>query len=404
MIGMGAGDWDAAFQSLSVREALTYPTTSKDISRLDNIKKNLGKFADAVHRYGITLTGMLPFSSRGVILNFVLAPFFIPLRIIQSIGPEFSEKMRRHLDKDWNQGIKDFYIDLESKKNADLRLDVVGENLRYAAYMYKGIPKNTESGLAGNTEKSGSEKGVLIQNGVFPQSIPREDVFTLQDILIKLTEMGFNSDLNGNFYHTDTGNMFNLIYDTERNEIVICFMGLGNHRSFDISDGKTKQKLRVESYKAAGADWFGGIPPSARQAIEIGKMLKDLTEGTQIKPVMVGHSHGGGLAQAGAVANGIKAIVFNSRPMGAGTRRYIGQSKIATNSQNIVTFSGRGDWLSGIVIVNYLAVIFERLTGIPVPRSVGTGYHLPNLPGESKRKYHVKFYEAMVKLHEMPLS
>lgn len=82
-------------------------------------------------------------------------------------------------------------------------------------------------------------------------------------------------------------------------------------------------------------------------------------------------------------------------------RRYIGQSKVAVNAENIKIFSGRGDWLSGTAFVNSLASIFERLTGIPVPRSVGAGFHLPNLPNQGKFMNHIMFYEEMAMLKNM---
>lgn len=108
------------------------------------------------------------------------------------------------------------------------------------------------------------------------------------------------------------------------------------------------------------------------------------------------------MAQAGACANGIKGIAFNSRPMGAGVRRYIGQSKIAKNAKHITTFSVKGDWLTGIAVINTLGIIFERLTGIAVQRSAGTGYYLPEVSKNSSQSNHVCIYESFTKLKDMP--
>jgi hypothetical protein len=368
----------------------------KDHSKSESMKKNLTKLLDAVHRAGISITGILPFSSRGVILNVALAPIFIPIRMIQSIGTGFRQKMKSHLDRFWNQGIKDFYTDLEAPRNAAKKRAVYEGFSHYSDYMYAGIlPRGNES------------RGVVVPNdleGIKSEDLVRynltdKHVEIINQIQNKLLEMGFEKDAKGNFYDVKTGTSFNLICNGDQKngkapEIVICFMGLGNHNFFEITD-EDKALIQKESLKAAGADWFGGIPPSARQAIEMGKVLKELTEGSGLNPVMVGHSHGGGLAQTGAVANGIKGVAFNSRPMGAGTRRYIGQSKIAKNAESITVFSGKGDWLSGTKVINVLSVIFERLTGIPVPRSVGTGYHLPKLEGAGKLENHVMFKDEM---------
>lgn len=110
--------------------------------------------------------------------------------------------------------------------------------------------------------------------------------------------------------------------------------------------------------------------------------------------MVVGHSHGGGLAQCAAAANDIKGVVFNSRPMGAGIRRYIGQDNVAERAKNITAFSGQGDFLTGIGIVNFLAKGFERLTGIPVPRTIGTGYNLPAAPKKDAVQ-HMAFFDQL---------
>lgn len=352
-------------------------------SKVESLKKNLEKLGNAVHRYGISMTGMLPFSSRGVIFNLVRAPIFIPLRLIQSIGPDFSQKMKAALDKDWNQGIKDFYTDLMAPENKDKKREVHTNFHRYADHVY--------------VKKDEMIQGsVFLSPGVEMASLNQGYQLTITLVMNELQKLGFEVDSDGNFYDTKTGTMFNLVLDRQKepHEIIVSFMGLGNEENLSIEQG-IKDQLSKEGKKAAGADWFGGIPPSARQAIEIGRVLKDLTANSPLVPVMVGHSHGGALAQTGAVANGIKGVAFNSRPMGAGVRRFIGQSKIAENAGKITVFSGKGDWLSANRAINLLSVLFERLTGIPVPRSIGTGYNLPRVEDDD---IHNAFEKAMAEL------
>lgn len=117
--------------------------------------------------------------------------------------------------------------------------------------------------------------------------------------------------------------------------------------------------------------------------MKLGKLLKTYAKEKNLTPVVIGHSHGGGLAQVAAAKNGIKGVVFNPRPMGAGVRRYIGSSKIAENAKQIAVFSAKGDWVSGTRPLNVLAAIFERITGIVMPRSVGVGYILPSVSSSS---------------------
>lgn len=359
--------------------------------------KGLGKFADAVHRTGIVLTGVLPFSSRGIILNLILAPLYIPIRLIQSAcsKAKFTDKMNEYMDRDWNCGIQDFYIDLENPENEALRKQVVEDNFCYSAYMYMGFNR---WGL------EGFENGLLLSSpDANYDSFTDDQKHAAEKIEMKLQKIGFKIDTAGNYYNTETGNMFNLIYDKEKNEIIVCFMGLGNQGSLSISD-QEKEDIGSASVFTAAADWLGAIPAATKEAIKIGAILKKATKGTDLTPVLVGHSHGAGMSQAGAAANGIKGIAFNSRPMGAGTRRYIGQARIAKNAKHITTFSGKGDWLSGNRVLNTLGVVLERLTGIAVQRSVGTGYYLPDAPDQDRNYNHVCVHDLFTKLKEMPDS
>ena len=348
--------------------------------------KNLSKFADAARRFGISVTNLLPFSSRGLVVNLALTP----IRLVQSAMSEkkFMDKMREYVDRDWNAGIQDLYIDLEPSGNSELRKQVVEENFKYAAFMY---PTSVASGMGVNTKREG---GIILPNVDFPN----QDGFKALDD--KLKTLGFKVDDERNYYNLKTGNMLNLVYDKKNNEVVVCFMGLGNEDDLIIDD-KDKAAVGSKNVLAAAEDSMGGISRATLEAIQIGAILKEAFHDTDVTPVLIGHSHGGGLAQAGALANGIKGVVFNSRPLGAGVRRYIGQSKVAKNAENLTAFSGRGDWLSGSRAANTLAVIFERLTGIPVPRTMGTGYHLPDLKDEGMAENHVDFYKAFKKLKDM---
>lgn len=370
----------------------------KEKSCTKKIIKGLSQFADAVHRTGIVLTGILPFSSRGIILNLALAPLLIPIRLIQSAcsKEKFTDKMNEYMDRDWNCGIQDFYIDLESSENQALRKEVVQENFCYFAYMYMGFSHWGS--------KEGAENGLLLSSKSTALALLTDDQKNIvKNIETKFEKIGFKVDKRGNYYNTKTGNMFNLVYDNKKNEIVVCFMGLGNHVNLSITDQESKDISDASIFTAA-ADWLGAIPAATKEAIKIGSILKKATKGSDITPVLVGHSHGAGMSQAGAAANGIKGIAFNSRPMGAGTRRYIGQSRIAKNAKHITTFSGKGDWLSGNRVINTLGIIFERVTGIAVQRSIGTGYYLPDVPSKNANYNHVCIYDIFKKLKNMPDS
>lgn len=417
-----------------------------------NVTKNLEKIGKKIERYGITATGFvpLPFSSRWIVSSLIYSTVKTPITLIRS-GGQGLDKLKTELTKDWDwsKGIQDLYIDLEIK--GDLS-KIYHDNIRYAAYMYKGImdadyhnafidvvknAKQTSSAMVGIFEASSKTKlnqayHLALEkadptvnsyneeggNGILytPQIdnyklVPKQIRKTLIEIADQLKKLGFKVDSTGNFYDTKTGSSFNLIYDNRENEVVVCFMGLGNERFLNISQ-QEKEKINKASILQIVAESVGAIPSSVRQAIKIGKMLKNLFG---ITPVLVGHSHGGALAQAAGGASGIKTVVFNSQPLGAGTRRYIGQDKIEKNADKITVFSVKGDWLSDSKALNYLTAAWERATGMALPRTVGNlTYNIPNvkeieLEDDSiknienlSRWQHGLFYESLNELKKNP--
>ncbi|HEV8053115.1 MAG TPA: hypothetical protein VGP47_11525 [Parachlamydiaceae bacterium] len=390
-------------------DALYGPSSApkKSSETIDAISGALKSVVDSIHQFGIFVTGAAPFSSRGLFFNLAISPIRIPIRLIQSAqSDDFSKTMKEHMNRDFNQGIQDFYIDLEGddSKTVELRTKVLTENMQYSLLMSRN-----ERGV-----QTLSDKPTTIKGSSNEERKKIECLNKIQDRLIN--EMGFKY-FNEYFYHLESGSMFNV--NILENELVFCFPGIGNEeviqneglKAFQIAKGEDpvlddSDLLVLTRILSIGVEHLGGLSFAATQAIELGKMVKEATKESGLTPVMVGHSHGGATAQCAAVANGLKAVVFNSRPMGAGTRRYIGQSTVAENASKITAFSGKDDWLSGNKALNVLSVLFERVTGIPVPRTVGVGYHLPELgesdEGEMKvTPAHIRFQEGMDKLDEM---
>lgn len=335
---------------------------------------------DFGYRAGIVLTGWLPLSTRSILVRLISAPVLIPIRFFQSLGPEFSKKMTTYLVQDWTGGITDFYTKL-GDDNPQLRDKIITKNLRYAAYMYSAFPNQPVQEF-----KTLPNHILIAADEGFPYDLDEKTQSTLIQIKNSLLKMGFKGKFL-NFYHEKTKVCFNLAYDIEKKEAILCFMGLNAEDRFRPKNKNTFFQLM----SMAAFDWLGGHPPASLQAIEIGRKIKEATSGTDITPVMVGHSHGGGIAQVAAAANGLKSVVFNSRPMGAGMRRYIGQSKIANNAKKMIAFSTKGDWLTDVRLLNLIAILFERIIGIVVPRNVGTGYQIPS----SSSDRHEEFYNDM---------
>lgn len=153
-----------------------------------------------------------------------------------------------------------------------------------------------------------------------------------------------------------------------------------------------KNQLDKASKYAAISEVFGQIPTSIPQAIEIGKILKEFSgKGTHLTPIIVGHSHGGGLAQTASIANGLKGIIFNSRPIGNATKHLISQEIINENSKKVTAFSVKGDWLTYKHSSLSIYSIFENVLGMS---NIGQGYFLPNLDHEQGWTNHGGFYRS----------
>ena len=365
--------------------------------------------AKSCYRALISTTSLLPLSKRGLVFNIIRAPIFIPLRFYQQRGQEGAfQKAKAQIAKDWHQGI--------SRRSTLLtknHQEQVAEAMQYASYIYPTHGQDTP--FLREMEKSKDPQLPILLSYEHPDLIEsrqnyleknNEQAQVIKEVEENLEKMGFKADYLGNYYHVKSGTTVNLVLNPNTKEIVFAFKGLGNEAQLGKSEkypersvSKAEQRwILFKSCYNAVADWLGIIPRASLQAIEIGKMVKKAAEGSSLTPVMVGHSHGGGLAQAAAASVGLKSYVFNSRPLGAATRRYIGQDKIAENSRQMVAFSVQGDWLTRNLVANAVASLFERVIGIALPRSIGTGYVIPKRKGDDLKWSHTKFYYQLSEL------
>lgn len=390
----------------------TVPAASRS-QMLEKMEKAL----KTIKRYAITPTVLLPFSSRGIVINIVKTPFRLlqslcygikeaaGQRSITALRTTFTEKMAGYMEKDWHGGISDVYTDLGSKENKDLGKQIARENMRYAGYIKEeGFKKDGSTGL----DDKGFEK--VDWEGYFVDSSTVNFIDNNQpllNVLNGLKTLGFEEgEGKGIFYCIKTGLTLSVACDYTKEESPEIIVSLhGHYFGFPPGIDEEKQdKLYNEGDKGIVWDFIGGVPDSAIQMIELGKMLKETAKAGGYTPVVVGHSHGGALAQIAAAANGIKGVVFNSRPMGAGVRRYIGQDKIAENGINITVFSAKNDLLTRLKPINAIGIFMERVLGIPIPRSVGVGYLLPSVtpPGSWDLPYfvyqHEFFYDQLKSL------
>lgn len=214
----------------------------------------------------------------------------------------------------------------------------------------------------------------------------------LNNVANGIKELGFNVDEDGHFYDVKTGTIFNLVFDKDNNELNVCFLGSGNeHVIKDVSESD-RHAVLWNGIKAIGYNVVGGCPDAMTQAMKIGELLKAQTEKSDIKPILVGHSHGGALAQAAAIKNGLKAVVFNAEPLGVGVKRAIdasiGKEVRKANTNQVTAFSSKGDWLSDGAIAAICR--FGRDRGWPVPTVLGKGYQLPGNESSDKEGWMLK--------------
>ena len=371
--------------------------------------KNCDAFS-AIKQLAIIATGRLPFSSRGIAINVLK----FPIRIFQSLGAgikaiknktsfqdNFTQTMSEHMQRDWVGGIKDVYTKLD-KTNKEHQ-EIAKKNIHYANYVYSD--KDLIETKNPNDAFYSLNKGYRIDkegktNGL-KQPQMNENHENIVNNLLKIPGIKFD-DKSGYFYSEKTGSIFHLIANPTNQEICMCFLGLKNEKRLTGLDEKQQSKIKSLQHSSITEEITRGVSSSSIEAIKLGKILKESLNESEHKPVVVGHSHGGGLAQAAAAGAGIKGVVFNSRPMGAGTRRFIGQKKIAKNSKEITAFSSKGDPLSATRVINILAVIFERITGVPVPRTIaGNAYEIPTDITKMKGREH-GIGKKMEYLHDKP--
>ncbi len=365
--------------------AETQPVTSEPAR---NWKETLDKILDVVKKIGIFVTFPLPLSSRGVLINVLKAP----IRLFQSLGAALNDKnavfgdvfkrtLKDHMLADWKGGISDYYqrIDQNAVKQDPVLRTTIETNFQRYNDIYVGRNYNP------------------------PLNTDPEMEASFNNLRLSIAQLGFKEgDYSNCFYSEKTGTCIRLNYDMEERTIVIGIMGLGNEEKATLNETDA-DALAWSSARGTAHNFIGGINANVTEAIELGKALKEACNGSSIKPVIAGHSHGGMLAQCAAVANGLEASVFNSEPMGAGVRRYIrsnvGNTAFAENAEKITAFSVKGEWLGGTRIFNILSVLAERILGIPVPRTVaGKAYSITPVHKTGAFDLHCNPHKALADL------
>ena len=219
-------------------------------------------------------------------------------------------------------------------------------------------------------------------------SVERQIFQRLPDSLQQSLQKG-----RGVFRDTRTGNNIMMMFDTVNNEVVIAHSGSGQY-SLSLSKGE----IGRSQWHGNIANYAGRVPPSVEQSIAVGKAVRDAVSqyclDNNIDPPItvtsVGHSRGGLMAQAEALANGGKAVVANAEPMGMGVRQRVGMlySQDKPVDTEIVQISNKNDFLTDQHLVNRGARLLETVTGIGMPANAG---HFIRFDGDSEIAGHPGF-------------
>lgn len=206
------------------------------------------------------------------------------------------------------------------------------------------------------------------------------------------------TDGQGVFRDPDTGNNVRIIYDNENDEVLIAYNGTGGGGAafggaFVGTGGDATERAQNRTNIS---NYAGGTPPSVKQAVAIGKAVREAVQKynddnrTNIGVVSTGHSRGGLLATAEAVKNRGKAVTFNPEAMGSGIRDYCGiySNNRVPDEVDITVYSTRNELASGKGWASGLGTAAEFTLGwlpVPVigvpPVIIGDRRILPQAPG-----------------------
>ncbi len=148
-----------------------------------------------------------------------------------------------------------------------------------------------------------------------------------------------------------------------------------------------ENKFGIEQTASNAANWFGGVPPSIKQAVALGNILKNIVDtynkssDQPIKLSHVGHSRGGLMAQAAALKTETKAVCSNSEQMGKGVQKYVGMhyNYLKSKETEIIQLNHKHDTLSTQYGLRLLGQATKQVLGWDVPLSAGKTYRLAGL-------------------------
>lgn len=149
------------------------------------------------------------------------------------------------------------------------------------------------------------------------------------------------------FMDLETGLHFKVLYDGERNEVIVAFCPSAGA----ISDEDDKEEEFIENdfsdkrYDVAVDQLKGKIPLGYEQASKVVQLIQEKYPESKI--TTVGHCFGGSMASFAALSNeGVQAKCFNPLPLGPGLQSKIPSSRLKHADDIIYNVTVKGDFTS----------------------------------------------------------
>lgn len=163
-----------------------------------------------------------------------------------------------------------------------------------------------------------------------------------------------------------------------KHELIFCFGSLGSNNE---TKGLRSAQMIFSQHWANLGSLFGFNPRIYEQACEVVNAVKNNLNIADDKVVLTGHCLGGKIASYVSLRAKIKAVVFNSLPMGAGLQNVIGNSTLKEAHKYTTHISVERDYASDFYGLERIDKIFNFFR-IRTPGNFGARYFI-NCPFNS---------------------
>lgn len=175
------------------------------------------------------------------------------------------------------------------------------------------------------------------------------------------------------------------IATNSKNELIFCFGSSGSGGDKDVQ-GFKKFQMQTNQRWATFGSFLGFNPRMYEQAVEVVEAIKNDLQYADEKVVLTGHCLAGEVASYVSLRTRIKAVVFNSLPLGAGLQAKISNNSLKEAKKYITHLSAERDFTSDFYGIETVDKFFHFF-GIRTPGNFGERYFI-NCPYSSILQKH----------------